>query len=57
MRIDADGDGTFEETKEFGSEGAGFSWVWIVVAGASGLIGVLVGAFIVRRRMGKKQTA
>ncbi len=54
MRIDANGDGTFEEIRKLGSEGAGFSWVWIVVAGASGLLGVLAGAFIVRRRASKK---
>lgn len=57
MKIDADGDGTFEETRELGSEGTGFSWVWIIVAGVSGLVGVLVGAFIVRRRASKERGA
>jgi len=57
MKIDSDGDGTFEEIKKLGQEGAGFSWVWIAVAGLSGLLGVLAGAFVVWRRIGKKQAA
>jgi len=57
MKIDSDGDGTFEDVRKLGSEGAGFSWVWIAVAGVSGLIGVFVGAFMVWRRIGKKQAA
>ena len=57
MKIDSDGDGTFEETRGLGSEGTDFSWIWIIVAGVSGLLGVLVGAFVVWRRIGKKQAA
>ena len=57
MKIDSDGDGTFEHIKKLGREGVGFPWVWIVVAGLSGLVGVLAGAFLVWRRIGKKQVA
>jgi Tol biopolymer transport system component len=57
MKIDADGDGTFEDVRKLGSGDAGFSWIWIIVAGVSGLIGVFVGAFMVWRRTGKKQAA
>ena len=57
MKIDSDGDGTFEEIKELGQEGAGPSWVWIAIAGLSGLLGVLAGAFMVWRRIGRKQAA
>jgi len=53
MQIDSDGDGTFEEIKKLGQEGAGLSWIWVVAA-VSGLVGVLVGAFIVRRRTSNK---
>jgi len=55
LKIDSDGDGTFEDTKYLGQEGMGFPWVWIVVAGVSGLLGILTGALIVRRRMNRKQ--
>ncbi len=57
MKIDTDGDGTFEDIKYLGQEGTGFSWVWVALAGLSGLVGVLVGAFMVRRRMSRKQVA
>lgn len=57
MKIDSDGDGTFEDIKYLGQEGVGFSWVWVALAGLSGLVGVLVGAFMVRRRMSRKQAA
>ncbi len=57
MKIDSDGDGTFEEIKYLGQEGTGFLWVWIVVAGVSGLLGILVGAFMVWRRMSREQVS
>jgi len=57
MQIDSDGDGNFEEIKYLGQEGIGFPWFWVIVAGLSGLVGVLLGAFMVWRRMGKKQRA
>lgn len=57
MKIDSDGDGTFEEIKYPGQPGTGFSWVWVAVAGLSGLVGVLAGAFMVRRRTRKRQVA
>jgi len=55
MRIDSDGDGKFETVKHLTAQEES-PWVWIVVAGVSGLLGVLVGAFMVRRRMSKKQS-
>lgn len=51
MKIDSDGDGTFEEIKKLGEVSTIPSWVWIVVAGLCGLLGVFIGAFIVRRRI------
>jgi len=56
LKIDSDGDGTFEDIKKLGQAGTGPSWVWVALAGLCGLLGVLAGAFIVRRRMGGKQT-
>ena len=56
VKIDSDGDGTFEAIENRGREETGFPWIWIAVAGLCGLLGVLVGAIIVRRRMGGKQT-
>jgi len=57
MKVDSNGDGTFEEVKYIGQQGTGFPWVWVAVAGLTGLLGVLVGAFMVWRRIGKKQAA
>jgi hypothetical protein len=54
-KIDSDGDGTFEEIKKIGQESTGLPWVWIVVAGVSGLLGVFAGAFIVRRRINREK--
>ncbi|MCL0098397.1 hypothetical protein M1O16_00820, partial [Dehalococcoidia bacterium] len=57
MKIDSDGDGTFEEIKSLGREGIGFQWIWVALAALTGLLGVLAGALMVWRRMGRKHDA
>ena len=61
MKIDNDGDGIFERVINLSGIAEGRqglpNWVWFAVAGLTGLLGVLAGAFMVWRSIGKKQVA
>jgi len=46
---------TFKDIKKLGQVGTLPSWVWIVVATLSGLVGIFIGAFIVRRRASREK--
>lgn len=55
MKIDSDGDGAFEEIRYLGEEKAGFPWVLVIVVALSGVVGVLVGAFIIRLYISRRK--